>query len=71
MNTITSSPYPGSSCKGTFYTMGSESMVISENGGMLYAGFNNDNMVGVVQKYYGLPFAFADGCMQFIDGILK
>ncbi len=71
MNTITSYPYPGSSCKGTFYTMGSESMVISENGGSLFAGFSADNMVGVVQKYYGLPFAFADGCMQFIDGILK
>lgn len=71
MNTITSYPYPGSSCKGNFLTMGSEHMTISEQGGRLYAGFSADRLVGVSQKYYCLPFAFADGCMQFIDGILQ
>ena len=37
----------------------------------LSAGFSADSMVSVVQKYFCLPFAFADGCMHFIDGILK
>jgi uncharacterized surface protein with fasciclin (FAS1) repeats len=71
MNTITSYPYPGSSCKGKFRTMGNEEMVISENGGRIYAGFAEDKMVGVSQKYYCLPFSFSDGGMQFIDGILQ
>ena len=71
MNTITSYPYPGSSCKGTFYTMGSEHLSIVENGGRIYAGFDSDRLVGVTEKYYCLPFAFADGCMHFIDGILQ
>ena len=71
MNTITSYPYPGSSCKGSFYTMGSEHLTISENGGRIYAGFDAGKMVGVSEKYYCLPFAFADGCMHFIDGILQ
>ena len=71
MNTISSYPYPGSTCKGEFLTMGSEHLTISENASGLSAGFSSDNMVPVIKKYYGLPFAFADGCMHFIDGILK
>ncbi len=71
MNTISSYPYPGSTCKGNFLTMGGEHLTISENAAGLSAGFSADSMVSVIQKYYGLPFAFADGCMQFIDGILK
>ena len=71
MNTITSYPYPGSSCKGNFYTMGSEHLNITESNGRIYAGFDNGQNVGVIEKYHGLPFAFADGCMHFIDGILQ
>ncbi len=71
MNTITSYPYPGSSCKGSFYSMGSETMNIAERSGRVYAGFSDDALVGVIEKYYSLPFAFSDGCMHFIDGILK
>ncbi len=71
MNTITSYPYPGSSCKGSFLTMGAEKMVITENNGRIFAGFADDKLVGVSQKYYCLPFAFSDGCMHFIDGILQ
>ena len=71
MNTISSYPYPGSTCKGEFLTMGGEHLTISENAAGLSAGFSADSMVSVVQKYFCLPFAFADGCMHFIDGILK
>ncbi len=71
MNTITSYPYPGSSCKGSFYTMGTETMTIGEEGDGLYVGFSPESRVGVSRKYFSLPFAFADGCMHFIDGILQ
>lgn len=71
MNTITSYPYPGSTCKGNFLSMGNEHVTISETAGRLYAGFAPDRLVGVSEKYYCLPFAFADGCMHFIDGILQ
>ena len=71
MNTISSYPYPGSTCKGEFLTMGGEHLTINDQAGGLSAGLSSDNMVPVIQKYYGLPFAFADGCMQFIEGILK
>ena len=71
MNTITSYPYPGSSCKGEFLNMAGEKLNITEAGGIIYAGLNDNAKVAVSQKYYCLPFAFADGCLQFIDGILK
>ncbi len=71
MNTITSYPYPGSTCKGTFHTMGTQDMVIGEDNGRLVAGFSGSAEVAVSGKYYCLPFAFSDGCMQFIDGILQ
>jgi hypothetical protein len=51
--------------------MGTHEMVISENNGRLFAGFSDGTQVGVSQKYYCLPFAFADGCLQFIDDILQ
>ena len=70
MNTITSYPYPGSACKGTFNTMGTEKMVISESAGRIYAAFGDNQPVGVTEKYHCLPFAFSDGCMQLIDGII-
>lgn len=71
MNTITSYPYPGSSCVGEFLNMSGENLTISENNGNIYAGLSGGSTVAVSQKYNSLPFAFADGCMQFIDGILK
>ena len=71
MNTIASYPYPGSTCNGTFHTMGTHDMLISESNGRLSAGFTDGNQVGVSQKYYCLPFAFADGCLHFIDDILQ
>ena len=76
MNYITSYPYPGSSCTGTFNTMGNDNMGnktmhISERADRLYAGFSADSMMPVIEKYHSLPFAFADGCMQLIDGILQ
>ena len=71
MNTITSYPYPGSACQGGFLNMAGGTLNIKEAGGKIYAGLSDNAMVAVSQKYYCLPFAFADGCMQFIDGILK
>ena len=69
MNTITSYPYPGSSCKGTFNSMGTEQVVISEKDGRLFVGIGDNNIAAVSMKYNCLPFAFADGCMQFIDSL--
>lgn len=74
MNTITTYPYPGSVCKGIFYTTGSYKMNISDNGSQLSVNFtnaNSNNSVNVNSKYYNLPFAFNDGCFHLIDGILK
>lgn len=70
MNTISSYPYPGSTCKGTFLAMSGENVEISESGSQLSFGVEG-NMVPVSTKYFCLPFAFSDGCMQLIDGILK
>ena len=76
MNTITSYPYPGSSMTGTFLTMSGENIVITNDGltqqdsGTLSVGLEGQPRVQVSRKYFCLPFAFSDGCMQFIDGIL-
>lgn len=77
MNTITSYPYPGSQMKGTFLTMSGEHIVIANDGltqqdsGTLSVGLEGKDRVQVSRKYYCLPFAYADGCIQFIDGILE
>ena len=82
-NTITSYPYPGSSCTGTFQTVYNltksdtdpkVSLDIDVQEPFRIGWRINDiaptAWVNVSTKYAGLPFAFSDGCMQFIDGIL-
>ena len=81
-NTITSYPYPSGSCKGAFYTVYNITKkddepridIDIESDDTFRVGWRvNGNApvawVNVSTKYYGLPFAFSDGCMQFIDGI--
>lgn len=70
MNTITSYPYPGSSCKGRLMAMSGNHVEIQEQGGAISVGLEGAQQVAVSQKYHALPFAFSDGCMQFIEGIL-
>jgi len=67
MNTITSYPYPGSSFQGKFLTMSGEDLTVV-NGGQTIQCLGSS--VNITDKYFGLPFAFSDGCMQFVDGIL-
>lgn len=76
-NTITTYPYPGSQMAGTFLAMSGEKIDIVNEGattqdsGTLSIGFHQGTRVAVSQKYHCLPFAFSDGCLQFIDGILS
>jgi uncharacterized surface protein with fasciclin (FAS1) repeats len=81
MNTITAYPYPGSPMKGRYLAMSGESVCIEEANGQLKIWLANNSeevnitaptihLVDVSQKYFQLPFAFSDGCMQLIDGIL-
>lgn len=73
MNSFTSYPYPGSECKGAFLAMSGETLIITDNGTTL--SIKKDGVdavpVAVSAKYDSLPFAYTDGCMQFIDGILE
>lgn len=71
MNTITSYPYPGSSCKGVFMNAVGKNLEIRDNGSSLSVGFQGGQQVPVTNKYFSLPFAYSDGCMQLIDGILE
>ncbi len=77
MNTITTYPYPGSQMTGTFMAMSGEKIDVVNDGltardmGTLSVGFHNQPRVAVSQKYHCLPFAFSDGCMQLLDGILE
>jgi hypothetical protein len=70
MNTVSTYPYPGSTCKGRFLAMSGDYVEISDNGTL---GFGREGgaSVAVSQKYFSLPFAFSDGCLQFIDGIIE
>ena len=73
MNTFTTYPYVGSSCKGLFFTTGTSKMRISDDGTALsvsLSGAGEGNSVAVDPEYHYLPFAFADGCFHLIDGIL-
>jgi len=70
MNTFTTYPYPGSQMNGTFMAMSGERVQIAESGGQLSYALQGGTPVAVSQKYHALPFAFSDGCMHFIDGIL-
>lgn len=71
MNTFTSYPYPGSSFSGQFLTMGGGDLQVTSKAGGITVCLAGDTAVSVSQKYFGLPFAFGDGCLQFIDGILE
>jgi hypothetical protein len=71
MNTITSYPYPGSSFNGKFLTMGGTNLTVESNESGLSVNLVDGTPITVSQKYFGLPFAFGDGCLQFIDGILE
>ena len=71
MNSFTSYPYPGSECKGDFLTMSGETLTIADNGTVLNVMKENGTPVTVSTKYDSLPFVFADGCLQFIDGIIE
>ena len=66
MNTITSYPYPGSSFQGKFLTMSGEDLTVV-NGGQTIQCLGSS--VNITDKYFGLPFAYSDGCMQFVDGV--
>ncbi len=76
MNTITSYPYPGSQLRGSFLTLGGKKLQIVNDGltpqdnGTLSVGLEEQPRVQVSQKYFCLPFAFSDGCMQLIDGLI-
>ncbi|MBD5321225.1 MAG: hypothetical protein HDS01_00445 [Bacteroides sp.] len=71
MNSFSDYPFPGSSCQGEFITLvNGEKLSIYDNGGALSIGYPGKTPVKVSAKYGYLPFAFSDGCLHFIDGIL-
>ncbi len=72
-NQITDYPFVGSACKGEFITKNLTTKInIMDNGSSLSVKLVGSNeTVPVSAKYSYFPFAFADGCMHFIDGILK
>ena len=72
-NAFTDYPYLGSSCKGEFVTKTlTTKMQIMDNGSALSIKLvGSDKTVPVSSKYSYFPFAFRDGCIQFIDGLLK
>lgn len=72
-NVFTDYPYVGSSCKGEFITKSlTTKMQILDNGTSLSVKLEGSNVtVPVSDKYSYFPFAFNDGCIQFIDGLLK
>ena len=72
-NQITDYPFLGSSCKGAFTTKNlTTKLDIIDNGSSLSVKLDGSNeTVPVSAKYSYFPFAFSDGCLHFIDGILK
>lgn len=73
-NSLTDYPYPGSSCHGDFNTMGTYKMNINTRGEQMTVGFTNadtNNKAKIANTYWGLPFAFADGCFHLIDEIMQ
>ncbi len=72
-NVFTDYPYVGSSCKGEFITKSLTTKIeILDNGKSLSVRLEgSDTTVPVCDKYFYFPFAFNDGCIQFIDGLLK
>lgn len=73
-STFTDYPFVGSPCKGSFVTKAlTSNLVIEEKEGRLYVKFagSNEDAIPVIDKYDGFPFAFTDGCLHYINGILK
>ena len=71
MNSFSSYPYPGSECKGDYLSMSGETLNINDDGTTLSIMKDGGTPVAVSTKYDSLPFVFADGCLQFIDGIIE
>ena len=71
MNPFSDYPYPGSTCRGEFITMANEEkLTIYDNGTSLSIGYPGKTPVMVNNEFGYLPFAYSDGCLHFIDGIL-
>lgn len=77
-NSFRSYPYVGSTCKGQFETSGNFGLNVIDNGSSIalqataQRGNNPEGVtVDVVGDYNYLPFAFGDGAMQLLNGILK
>lgn len=70
-NNFSDYPYVGSKCNGEFLTMAfGDRLSIFDNGTALSIGFPGKTPVAVNSEFSYLPFAFSDGCLHFIDGIL-
>lgn len=70
-NQITDYPFIGSSCKGTFVNNDLSNLTIMDNGTSLSVRLNDGEVVNVSSKYSYFPFAYPDGCIHFLDGLLK
>lgn len=70
MNTITTYPYQGSAFQGRFLAMSGEYVEVVSDAGISIS-LQGGKPVSVSQKFLALPFAFSDGCIQFIEGILE
>lgn len=73
---FTAYPYVGSGCasaSGTEYnTQGTNKLTIYETGNTLTIKSSAyEGTAKVTSKYACLPFVFSDGCMQFVDEVLK
>lgn len=70
LNTINKYPYPGSGMEGVYFSCGDKQLNIYDTGRTLEINLTDGPVVGLEGRYHGFPFAFTDGCIQFIDGIL-
>jgi len=71
MNTIDNYPYPGSTFNGTYLAMSGENLHVQSSADAISVRLANGASVAVSNKFFALPFAYNDGCLQFIDGILE
>lgn len=72
MNVFEDYPYLGSSCNGEFLTTSASKVRITDTGSSLTVGLVDSQVTAnVIPDYDYLPFAFWDGCMHFIDGLLQ
>lgn len=72
-NQFTDYPFIGSSCHGDFITKAlTSNLAIKDNGSSLSIQLvGSSDVVNVISKYSYFPFAFNDGCLHFVDGIIK